>query len=70
MIRNHALWMVIGCALPLLLIFVLPAIGVRSDLSLFIFIILMFGCHLLMIGGHHGNQDKQKEINLLLSTAK
>ena len=62
--KNHGLWMVIGCALPLLLIFILPAFGVSSGISLFIFIILMFGCHLLMMGGHQGNHnghDDRKE---------
>ena len=59
--KNHGLWMVIGCGLPLLLIFILPALGVRNSLSLLIFIALMFGCHLLMMRGHHGKQhDKHK----------
>ena len=53
--KNHGLRMVIGCVLPLLLIFALPAFGVSSSMSLFIFIILMFGCHLFMMGGHHGH---------------
>lgn len=57
--KNHGLWMMIGCILPLLLIFILPSLGVRSDVSLFIFIILMFGCHLLMMGGYHEEHDKQ-----------
>ena len=54
--NKHSLWMLIGCVLPTLLIFVLPLFGVGSGVSLFIFIILMFGCHLLMMGGH-GNHD-------------
>ena len=52
--KNHGLWMIIGCTLPLLLIFILPALGVRGGFSLFIFIVLMFACHLFMMGGHHG----------------
>lgn len=48
--KNHGLWMIIGCMLLLLLIFGLPSIGVRGDLPLFIFIILMFGGHFVNAG--------------------
>ena len=51
--RNHALGHMLGCALPLLLIMILPSFGVSSNVTYFIFIILMFGCHLMMLGGHH-----------------
>ena len=57
LMKNHGLWMVIGCALPLLLIFILPALGVSSNVSIFIFILLMFGCHLMMMGGHKGHDE-------------
>jgi hypothetical protein len=53
--------MIIGCGLPLLLIFFAPALGISEDVSLFIFIIAMFACHLLMPmhGGHkHGSHEK------------
>jgi membrane-bound ClpP family serine protease len=59
--RNHGLWMVIGCILPLLLIFMLFGLGVRGNQSFFILIILMFGLHLLMMGRHHGNHGKHDE---------
>jgi uncharacterized membrane protein len=55
--KNHSLWMIIGCALPLLLIFVLPFFGISGGGSLFIFIILMFACHLFMMGGHGGDGE-------------
>jgi hypothetical protein len=54
---SHALKMVIGCVLPLLLIFLLPLFGVSEGISLFVFIVLMFGCHLVMMGGH-GKEGK------------
>ena len=61
---NHHIRMLIGCLLPLLLIFVLPLLGVGQGVSLFVFIILMFGCHLMMMGGHakheHNKPDKEK----------
>lgn len=50
---NHTLRMLIGCLVPLALIFVLPLFGVGSGATLAIFIVLMFFCHLMMIGGHH-----------------
>jgi hypothetical protein len=62
---NHNLRMLIGCLLPLLLIFALPLFGVGKDASLFVFIILMFGCHLMMMGGHgkHPHSETDKRIN-------
>lgn len=60
--KNRALWMIIGCTLPLLLIFVLVALGVRGNFLLFIFIILMFGCHLLMRSGRYGNKAKKSRL--------
>jgi len=62
---NHHLRMLIGCLLPLLLIFVLPLFGVGQGVSLFVFMILMFGCHLMMMGGHgkHDHSKSDKENN-------
>ena len=48
--------MLIGCVLPLLLIFLLPVFGITGNISIFVFIVAMFLCHLLMPmhrGGHH-----------------
>lgn len=63
--------MVLGCGLPLLLIFFLPAVGITGNLTVFTFIVLMFAVHLLMPmrhGGHtHGLTDenlKQKKETL------
>lgn len=53
---SHTLRMVIGCVLPLLLIFLLPLFGVSGDFTLLVAIVLMFACHLLMIGGYGGHQ--------------
>jgi hypothetical protein len=71
---KHALWMILGCTLPLLLIFVLPLFGISGGVSLLIFIILMFACHLFMMRGHgkhdghgdtgakgHGEYDDKEE---------
>lgn len=63
--NKHLFWMIIGCIIPLLLIFFAPALGVEGDINLFIFIIAMFACHLLMPmhhGGHrHDSDDKNSE---------
>lgn len=58
---KHYLWMIIGCVLPLLLIFLAPALGVSSATSTFIFIVLMFACHLLMPMHLHGNHQKKHQ---------
>ena len=59
--KNHMLWMIIGCVVPMLLIFILPAFGVSSGVTLVIFIVLMFACHFLMLGHHHGGEDQDEK---------
>ena len=54
---SHTLKMLIGCLAPLLLIFALPVFGVSETVSVWLFVILMFGCHLLMMRGDHGSRD-------------
>lgn len=57
---RHMIWHLAGCILPLLLIFVLPLFGVSEGVMLVLFIVLMFGCHLLMMRGHghEGGHDR------------
>lgn len=55
---NHALKMLAGCVLPLLLIFVLPLLGISEGVTLFIAMLLMFACHLLMMRGHHSENHE------------
>ncbi len=53
---SHSLKMLVGCLVPLLLVFVLPVLGVDGDASFLVFLVLMFACHLLMMRGHgHGH---------------
>ena len=58
--QNQGLWMMLCCLLPLLAIFFLPGFGVRSNGSVLFFVLMMFACHFLMMGGHgrHEHQDK------------
>lgn len=52
---KHGLLHILGCLIPIALIFLLPALGVGSGVTFTAFIILMFACHLFMMGGHgHG----------------
>lgn len=53
--KNHWFWMVIGCVLPLLLIFLAPILGLGNRQFLFFFIVAMFAVHLLMPHGSHGH---------------
>ena len=66
--KKHIFWMVIGCGLPLLLIFFAPALGLSSGTSLFIFIVGMFACHLLMPMHHHGNSHEPKQDSVTTKT--
>lgn len=59
---NHTLRMLLGCLLPFLVIFLLPLLGLGEGISLFLFIVLMFGCHLFMMKGHgHAHEDPQSK---------
>ncbi len=58
---RHLVHMLIGCVLPFLLIFVLPLFGVGEGVTMFVFVALMFACHLFMIRGHdHYPRDDGK----------
>ena len=58
--KGHWIWMVIGCGLPLLLIFFAPALGITGYNGLFAFIILMFLVHILIPHGRHGHGEQGK----------
>ncbi len=65
--NKHSFWMIIGCTVPLLLIFLLPLFGITGNYIFFIFIVLMFAFHLMMIGKHghhhqHTNTSQDKEV--------
>lgn len=64
--NKHTIWMIIGCTIPLLLIFLAPALGISGNVSFFIFIAAMFACHLLMPMHHagHANDEKHKHSQL------
>jgi len=56
--------MVLGCTLPLLLVFAVPLLGISGNMGTFLFVLLMFACHLMMMRGHgpgHGRADNARE---------
>lgn len=61
-LSKHMLIMLVGCGLPLLLIFFAPALGISGNASFLILIILMFACHLFM-PMHHGSRGKHDDHN-------
>ena len=50
--------MIIGSVLPLLLIFLAPSFGLDNSITFFLFIIIMFGAHLMMLRSHNGHNHK------------
>ncbi len=54
--KNHGLWMALGCLIPILLLFALPALGIEGDWIPLLFIVTMLLCHLMMMGGHGKHQ--------------
>jgi hypothetical protein len=58
---KHNLMMIIGCGVPLLLIFLFPAAGLGSGWVLVLAIGAMFACHLMHFGTHnHGEKGNHK----------
>ena len=53
----------LGCLIPIMLLFLLPVFGVSEGVTFFVFMVLMFVCHLSMMGGHghHGDDDESEK---------
>ena len=47
--KKHGMWMWLLCLIPLSLIFILPAAGVRFDATWLLAIVLLAGCLLPMV---------------------
>jgi len=55
---KHGFLHILGCLIPIALIFLLPALGFSSGVTFTAFVVLMFACHLFMMGGHqHGDHE-------------
>ena len=53
---KHAVWMIAGCIVPVLMLFLLPALGLSSDIAIAAFFVLMMGCHLMHGAIHKSSQ--------------
>ncbi len=61
--KHSMWWMIVGCTVPLMLIFLLPLFGVTGNYSILIFIVAMFAFHLMMPmqhGGHNKDSETSK----------
>jgi len=58
-LSTNDIWMIIVCALPLLLIFIAPAFGINDKKSVLIFLIAMFVVHLFMPTHSHSNNHDE-----------
>ncbi|HEX2787544.1 MAG TPA: hypothetical protein VHP32_06525 [Ignavibacteria bacterium] len=63
--EKHHIWMLIGCVLPVLLVFLMPVFNINGTTATLIFLIIIFLCHLLMMrhhtGTHQNNQNNSGE---------
>lgn len=60
---KHTLWHLLGCLLPLVVIFLLPLFGLGEGAGLFLVIVLMFACHLVMMRGMGHHHDSNSSIS-------
>lgn len=60
--NKHHIWMILGCVLPVLFLFASPMLGLKSSVTIVIFLVIMFMCSLMMIVKHDGNANV-KNIN-------
>ena len=56
--KMNPLWMILGCALPLLLIPLLTRFGVSNGAAIGIAMVLMVACHLFMPGHRHNKKPR------------
>jgi len=61
--KKHIIIMVLGCVLPLLLLFFAPALGINNNLSFFLFLVAMLGFHLLFPMHHHNSNNSKSKNN-------
>jgi hypothetical protein len=58
--KKHHIWMILGCIVPLVFIFLAPLFGITGSLPLLGFIFLMFAVHLLMPMHHDEHHHDEK----------
>lgn len=64
---RHFAQMLLGCVVPFMFVFLLPLFGAGEGVTMLVFVILMFSCHLFMMRRHldrsheHGDLDVKGE---------
>ena len=66
--NNHWIWMIIGCGLPLLFIFLAPSFGIGGGSSLFIFILLCSPFTCLCLTGLTATEDTDTTMETIIIT--
>lgn len=61
--NRHTILMAIGCVLPLSLILLAPLFGLDGRISLLVFVVAMFLCHLLMPMHRHDMRRTRSSAN-------
>lgn len=55
--NNHMLWMVLACAIPLLIVFLLSLVGIKNNYIVILAMVLMIVLHLFMMKDHKHKHD-------------
>jgi hypothetical protein len=58
---KDAILMILGCVVPLLLLFLMPAVGLNDNITLIMFFALICGWLLFMTRGHSYGGGKNNE---------
>ena len=59
---KHTILHILGCLIPLALLFILPAVfNVGPGVTFTVFFVLMFVCHLFMLRGHREGHGKMSQ---------
>ncbi|HIH31825.1 TPA: hypothetical protein HA235_03895 [Candidatus Woesearchaeota archaeon] len=61
--HNHLLWMILACAIPLLIVLLLPVFGIKSNYSIIIAMVSMIVMHLFMMRDHRHKHDEASDSN-------
>ena len=66
---KHMFWMIIACVLPIILIFIAPALGIKGNVTFFVFIVAIFAIHLLIpMHNHSGHRHTDNDSDLINSS--
>ena len=58
--NKHMLFMVLACAIPMLIVFLAPVIGIKSNYTIIIGMMVCMAAHVFMMSSHCNESDKSK----------